>query len=144
MDLQKPLIQQLILVAGLAQIALVTASPFIPKILGWKKELAKVQPLIKQMFWTYAAYILVINLCFGMLSIFDYQELTNGSHLAVIINGFIAAYWISRVLIQFFYFDRSDFPAGKWNKLAEVVLVLLFITLSAVYSFAFYFNFHQN
>ena len=144
MEPNQTVIQQLIRLAGLAQIALVAGSPFIPKALGWKVELAKVQPLIKQMFWTYAAYILVINLCFGLLSMFDYNELTNGSNLAVIINGFIAAYWVSRVLIQFFYFDRSNFPAGKWNKVAEVVLVLLFISLSAVYSLAFYFNFHHN
>ncbi|MEO6978234.1 MAG: hypothetical protein ABI113_07625 [Mucilaginibacter sp.] len=142
MELDKPNIQQLICLAGLAQIVLVAGSPFIPKTLGWKVELAKVQPLIKQMFWTYAAYILVINLCFGLLSMFDYRELTGGSNLAIIIDGFIALYWVSRVLIQFFYFDRSNFPAGKWNKLAEVVLVLLFICLSAVYSLAFYINFH--
>ena len=137
-------IQQLICLAGLAQIILVAGSPFIPKALGWKGELVKVQPLIKQMFWTYAAYILIINLCFGLLSIFDYKELTNGSNLATIINGFIATYWISRVFIQFFYFDRTNFPAGKWNKLVEVILVLLFISLSAVYSLTFYFNFHKN
>ncbi|MEP6614241.1 MAG: hypothetical protein ABJA76_20200 [Mucilaginibacter sp.] len=142
MEPDNPIIQQLISLAGLAQITLVIGSPFIPKALGWKGELAKVQPLIKQMFWTYAAYILVINLCFGLLSIFDYKELTNGSNLATIINGFIAVYWISRVLIQFFYFDRSNFPVGKWNKLAEVILILLFISLSAVYSLAFYINFH--
>ena len=144
MGADQNVIQQLIRLAGLAQTTLVIGSVFIPKVLGWKGELAKVQPLIKQMFWTYAAYILVINLCFGLLSMFDYRELANGSNLAAIINGFIAAYWISRVLVQFFYFDRSNFPAGKWNKLAEVVLVLLFISLSAVYSFAFYFNFHNN
>jgi len=137
-------VQELIRLAGLAQTGLVVGSIFIPKALGWKGELAKVQPLIKQMFWTYAAYILVINLCFGLLSMFDYRELTNGSNLAIIINGFIAMYWVSRVLIQFFYFDRSNFPAGKWNRLAEVVLVLLFISLSAVYGLAFYFNLHQN
>lgn len=144
MELSKTIIQQLIYLAGLAQVALIIGSLFIPKVLGWKKELVKVQPLIKQMFWTYAAYILVINLCFGLLSMFDYRELTNGSNLAIIINGFIAAYWVSRVLIQFFYFDRANFPAGKLNKLAEVVLVLLFISLSAVYGLAFYFNLHQN
>ena len=137
-------VQELIRLAGLAQTGLVAGSIFIPKALGWKGELAKVQPLIKQMFWTYAAYILVINLCFGLLSMFDYRELTNGSNLAIIINGFIAVYWMSRVLIQFFYFDRANFPAGKWNRLAEVVLVLLFISLSAVYSLAFYFDLHQN
>jgi hypothetical protein len=134
-------IKELIRVAGIAQIVLVIGSLAIPKILNWRPELAKVQPLIKQMFWTYAAYILVINLSFGLLSVLDFQELTNGSNLAMLITGFIALYWISRVLIQFFYFDRTNFPAGKWNKLAEVLLVMLFIFLSIVYSLAFYINY---
>ena len=135
--------QKLIFIAGLAQIALAAGSLAIPKILNWRIELAKVQPLIKQMFWTYAAYILVINLCFGLLSVFDPGELTNGSGLAMALTGFIAVYWISRVLIQFLYFDRANFPSGKWNRLGEIVLVVLFIFLSAVYSLAFYNNYIQ-
>jgi hypothetical protein len=93
------------------------------------------------MFWTYAAYIFVINLCFGVLSILAFRELTNGSRLAIAITGFIAVYWISRVLIQFLYFDRANFPTGKWNKAGEVILVSVFIFLSVVYSYIFYTNF---
>lgn len=130
--------------AGVAQIALVFGSLAVPKILNWRQELSKVQPLIKQMFWTYAAYILVINLCFGLVSVFAYRELTNGSKLAMMLNGFIAVYWISRVLIQFLYFDRKNFPTGQWNKLGEVILVTLFIFLSVVYSSAFYLNYLQH
>lgn len=133
-------VQQLIFLAGLAQIALVLGSLAIPKILNWRGELAKVNLLIKQMFWVYAAYILVINLCFGLISVFAFRDLTNGSKLALLINGFIAVYWISRVWIQFLYFDRASFPAGKWNRLGEVVLVTVFVFLSIVYSCAFYLN----
>ncbi len=136
-------IQDLLCIAGIAQIALVIGSLVIPKILNWKPELGKVRPLIKQMFWTYAAYILVINLSFGLLSAFDFRELINGSNLAMVITGFIAVYWVSRVLIQFFYFDRRDFPTGKLNMLAEVLLVALFVFLSLVYSLACYTNYIQ-
>jgi hypothetical protein len=137
-------LQQYLYLAGLSQIALVIGSLAIPKILNWQYELAKIQPLIKQMFWTYAAYILVINLCFGLLSIFDFKELTNGSTLAVMITGFIALYWISRILIQFLYFDRSNFPAGIWNVIGEIVLIAVFMFLSVVYSLTFYFNYQKT
>ncbi|SEO85744.1 hypothetical protein SAMN05192574_114107 [Mucilaginibacter gossypiicola] len=96
------------------------------------------------MFWTYAAYILVVNLCFGLVSVFCYWELTNGSRLAMLLTAFIAVYWISRVLIQFFYFDREAFPNGLWHKLGEVVLVTLFVFLSIVYSWAAYINYLQS
>jgi hypothetical protein len=137
-------IQQSLYFAGLAQIILAIGSLAIPPILNWRFELAKVQPLIKQMFWTYAGYILVINLCFGLLSVFDFKELTNGSTLAMLVTGFIALYWISRILVQFLYFDRASFPVGRWNMVAEIVLVTLFIFLSMVYSLAFYFNYQHN
>ena len=95
MEILRTHLKQLIYLAGLAQIALVTGSLAIPRILNWRTELAKVQPLIKQMFWTYAAYIVVINLCFGLLSVFATGELSNGSGLAIMVDAFIAVYWIS-------------------------------------------------
>ena len=134
-------IKILVRMAGLAQIALVAGSFAIPRILNWKTELDKVQPLIKQMFWTYAAYILVVNLCFGLVSLLAYNDLLNRSMLAMLVTGFIAVYWVSRVLIQFFYFDRANLPAGWWHRFAEVLLVTLFIFLSVVYSRAFYLNY---
>jgi membrane associated rhomboid family serine protease len=134
-------IPQIVFIAGLGQIALVFGSMAVPKVLGWEAALSSVHPLIRQMFWTYSAYIFTINLCFGLISALDYGDITNGTHLAGLLTGFIAVYWISRVLIQFFYFDRANFPIGKWHKLAEVALVSLFVFLSIVYSTACYYNF---
>jgi len=140
----KNVLQQCLYFAGLAQITLAIGSLAIPGILKWRTELAKVQPLIKQMFWTYAGYIFVINLCFGSLSLFDLKEITNGTTLAMLLTGFIALYWVSRVLIQFFYFDRANFPKGFWNTFAEIILVTLFIFLSVVYSLTFYINYQHH
>jgi hypothetical protein len=134
-------VQLFIRLAGIAQIALVLGSFAIPRILNWRGELAKVQPIIKQMFWTYAAYILVINLCFGLVSVICYWELSDGSTLAMLLTSFIAVYWISRILIQFLYFDRAGFPTGNWHKLGELVLVALFGFLSVLYSWVAYFNY---
>ena len=134
----------LLQLAGIAQVLLALMSLLIPKILNWHAELARVRPLIKQMFWTYAGYILVINLCFGLLSFSAANDLVNGSKLALCVSGFITVYWVSRVLIQFFYFDRAGFPTGNWYKLGEALLVLLFVFLSGVYSYAFYVNYIHN
>ena len=130
----------LIFFAGWAQIALVFGSLAIPAILNWTRELAKVQTLLKQLFWTYAAYILCINLSFGLLSVFAYADLTNGSLLARALCGFIAVYWISRIAVQFAYFDRKSFPTGWRTRLGEVILLILFFFFSAVYSMAFFGN----
>lgn len=129
--------------AGIAQVVLVFGSFAIPAVLNWKAELAKVGVLTRQMFWTYAAYILAINLCFGLLSVFAAPELLNRSLMSLLVCGFVAVYWTSRVLIQFFYFDRASFPSGLWHRFAEILLILLFVFLSIVYSMACYFNYQQ-
>src|SRR5579871_4678033 len=126
----KNLIHWLIIGAGAAQITLSLGSLITPRLLNWRDALSKTRPLIKQMFWTYAAYILIINLCFGLVSVFVTDELLSGSQLAIAVTGFIAVYWTVRVLIQFFYFDRTDFPKGKWYMAGEASLVGLFISLS--------------
>jgi hypothetical protein len=43
---------------------------------------------------------------------------------------------MGRVLIQFFYFDRSDTPPGLLVRLAELALIGLFVYLSLVYAAA--------
>jgi hypothetical protein len=131
----------LIIIAGILQIILVFASLAIPKLLNWKEELSKVSDLIRQIFWTYAGYILSINLCFGVLSVFAARYLIDGSFLAKVITGFIAAYWATRIAIQFFYFDRKAAPKGWIYFWGEVALVGLFVFLTIVYSYAFFYNF---
>jgi len=115
-------------------------SSIIPRVLNWKKELGNVQPLIRQMFWTYAAYILVINICFGLISIFGTDELLNHSFLAQSITLFIGLYWFTRIGIQFFYFDKTNAPKGSIFILAEIALIALFVLFAAVYLIAFLYN----
>lgn len=130
----------LILLAGVGHVALCLGSLLIPKMLQWKQHLNTLQPLLRQMFWTYAAYILVINFCFGIVSLAGTDELLNGSFLARCITGFISLYWLTRIGIQFFYFDRTHAPKGGIYTLGEIVLVLLFFFFTIVYLLAFLYN----
>src|SRR5687767_7215027 len=129
----------LLILAGVGQLALILASLAIPRVLGWGEETAKLRPLTRQVFWTYAAYIWCTNLSFGLVSLKP-EWLLDHTLLAGCVTGFIAAYWIGRVLIQFFYFDRSDAPEGLHVRIAEAALVVLFIFLSLVYGAALLVN----
>jgi len=46
-----------VFVAGVGQLALIVASLAIPRVLRWREETAKLRPLTRQVFWTYAIYI---------------------------------------------------------------------------------------
>jgi hypothetical protein len=128
----------LLQLAGAGQIVLIVGSLAIPKVLGWSEDTAKLQPLTRQVFWTYAGYIWVTNLCFGVLSAFGPDLLLDGSPLGTAVSGYICAYWLARVAIQFFYFDRSAAPEGRLFVLAEWALVGLFVGLTAIYGWAFW------
>jgi hypothetical protein len=119
--------------AGAAQLTLVVASLAIPRWLNWKGELAKLRPLTRQVFWTYAGYIWVTNLSFGLVSMVSPQVLLDRSPLAGLVCSFIAVYWAARVVIQFVYFDRTDAPKGRFFVVGEAALVALFVGLTIVY-----------
>ena len=127
---------ELVVAAGLGQLALIIASLAIPRVLSWREETAKLRPLTRQVFWTYAAYIWTTNLCFGLLSTLAPHWLLDRSPLASSITAFIAFYWGGRLLIQFVYFDRSDAPPGLVFKVADAGMVGLFLFLTTVYGAA--------
>jgi hypothetical protein len=134
------ILQTLIFICGILHLALAIGSSIIPKVLNWNVELAKVKPLIRQMFWTYAAYILVINVCFGLVSIWGTNELIDHSFLASCLTFFISMYWLTRIGIQFFYFDKTNAPKGLFFTLGEIALVVLFILFTVIYFIAFLYN----
>jgi len=119
--------------AGLGQIALVIASLWIPAALDFRGQLARLRPILRELFWTYAGYIWLTNLCFGLLSALAPGWLTDGSPLAAVVSGYIFLYWAARVTIQFAGFDRSDMPVGRKYRLAEAALVSLFVFLTVTY-----------
>jgi hypothetical protein len=125
----------LVFLAGAGQLVLIVASLAIPRVLRWREDTAKLRPLTRQVFWTYAGYIWATNLAFGLVSL-EPSWLLDRSPLACCVTGFIAAWWMARIVIQFTWFDRSDAPAGLMVRLAEVALVGLFIYLAAVYGLA--------
>ncbi|MBY0528136.1 MAG: hypothetical protein K2R98_32365 [Gemmataceae bacterium] len=131
----------LIVLVGIGQLVLVAASLAIPCVLQWSAETAKLRPLTRQVFWTYAGYIWTTNLCFGLVSTLAPTWLLDRSPLAGAVASFITLYWGARLVIQFAYFDRTDVPPGMPTRLAEAALVGLFLYLTLVYGSAALFNF---
>ena len=138
--MSEALIQKLIFWSGIGHFALCIGSLFIPKAMEWQKHLKNLQLLLRQMFWTYAAYILMINFCFGIISVFGSYELLDHSFLAKSVTLIIGIYWLTRIGIQFFYFDKSEAPKGLLYTLGEIILIGLFGFFTITYLIAFLFN----
>jgi hypothetical protein len=133
-------LRPLIFVAGVGQIAVAVGSLAIPRQLGWRRELAGTSPLIRQMFWVYAGYILGTNLAFGLLSALAPDSLLDRSPLAAVVCTFIGLYWFTRVVIQWTYFDLSELPRSRFNTCARFALEAAFVALTLVYAAAAWVN----
>jgi hypothetical protein len=134
------LLRLLVVAAGAGQLALAAASLAIPRVLGWREETARLSPLTRRVFWTYAGYILGFHVAFGLLSTLRPGLLLDGSPLATGVCAFIAVYWGARLVIQFAWFRRAHVPSSLRDRLAEAALVALFVALTLIYGAAAWFG----
>lgn len=122
----------LLLIAGASQLALCVGTLAIPRVLKWDEKLASLPTLERQMFWNYALYIWATNLALGLVSLRP-DWLLERSGLAAAVCGYALAYWLVRVLVQWFWFDLSELPSGPLHRLGQWTVELLFVALVGVY-----------
>ncbi|HYM60923.1 MAG TPA: hypothetical protein VEZ11_08520 [Thermoanaerobaculia bacterium] len=130
------LLRHLIILGGLIHLAVAASSLAIPRLLDWKRDLASLQPLTRQVFWTYASYTLGAHLAFAAVSLVGAAWLVDGSPLAAAVTGYIAIYWSARVAVQFVHYDRTAARAGILFRVAEVMYLSAFSYLGIVYGVA--------
>lgn len=138
--MEHDLLSETVFLAGIAHFGLCLGSLFVPKALAWNENLKALPGLHRQIFWTYAVYILSINFGLGFISVVATDDLLSHSRLAKCLTLFMTLYWLGRVLVQFFYFDRSSAPKGMLYTAGEMVLVTLFVCFTFVFAMAFAFN----
>lgn len=123
-----------LILAGIAQLGIAVSSLLIPKMLNWREDTAQLKPLTRQVFWTYACYILGIHIAFGLLAVLAPASLMDGSLLARAVCGFTAVYWLTRLTLQFAVFDRSVAAGRPLFRFAEAAYVSTFAYLVIVYA----------
>ena len=130
-----PSLIQCIQLAGMIQLAIALASLAIPHELGWSEETKRLEPLTREVFWTYAVYIWSTNVALGLVSLMAATDLASGTVLARSVTGYALLYWGARLGIQLVCFGKHA-PEGLRFKLAEGALTLAFAVLTAIYAWA--------
>ncbi len=126
------MMNDLVFYAGATQLGIALSSLVLPRILGWREQIPKLDPLTQHVFWTYACYILGTNLFFAGVSMLAPHILTDGTTLARTVCGFITTYWGARVLIQIFAY-RAAKPKGWFFVFADWAFLFAFAFLTFVY-----------
>jgi hypothetical protein len=103
--------------AGALHLLVAAANFVLPGMLRYRENLAKVSPIIREIFLVHAAYIVLILVGFGLICIFFPNDLSGASRLGRFLCVFLAIFWSLRVVIQFGFYDRltkSAHPLGNF------------------------------
>ncbi len=102
-----PLLPLAVQGAGILQFVIAAANFFLPAKLNYPENLAKVSPIVRQIFTIHSIYIVLVLIGFALLCFFFPRELCGSNALGKCLSGFLAIFWGLRVPIQFFYYDRA-------------------------------------
>jgi len=81
-------------------------------------------------------FIVIVILGFALVSLLNAPALSGGSPLARSVCGFIALFWLTRLVIQFALFDARPYLTKAALKLGHHSMTLLFVFFATVYGWA--------
>jgi hypothetical protein len=125
----------LIRLAGAGQLSVLVASALVPLRLKWRRDLATLPTLHRQLYWTYGGYVVLGIVALGGISLTCADELATGTRLARAVCMYGAAFWGVRLGLQA-VFDVRPHLTAWWLAAGYRVLTLLFLFFTVVYGFA--------
>lgn len=120
-------------VAGIVLLLIAAANIAAPRKLGYRENLARVAPIVRQVFVLHSVYILTVVLGIAGLCLFFAPELAGASPLGRAISGFLALFWLSRTCFQVVYIDGE---IKRANPLENAAYTLATAALGVVFALA--------
>ncbi len=120
-------------IAGICHFGILLASALTPKVLNWRTELLKLNALSRHLVWTHGAFIVLVILGFGIISVGLPMEMCGGTPLARGISAFIGFFWLARLGIQFFLFDARPYLTTRFLTFGYHGLTVVFTFMAIVY-----------
>ncbi len=120
-------------VAGGIHLAIIAANVPLPGKLKVRQHLAEVPNFIRQIFFVHWLYIVLVLGLFSALCLFFPAELAGGSLLGRFLSGYMAVFWLLRIVLQVTYYDRG---VRRENPLLDGMYLAALIVLSIIFSLA--------
>jgi hypothetical protein len=121
--------------AGAAQLSILVASALVPFRLNFRRDLACLPALHRQLYWTYGGYVVLGIVTLGVVSLTCAAELAAGSRLARAVCAYGALFWGVRVCLQA-VFDVKPHLTAWWLTAGYHLLTVLFLFNTVVYGYA--------
>jgi hypothetical protein len=127
------LMKELIWGAGAVHLGIVAANVPLPGRLRVQDRLAGMPRFLRQIFYVHWVYIVIVvglfaALCFGFAT-----DLAGASLLGRFLSAFIAGFWLLRIVLQIFYYDRE---VRRENRGLDLMYVASLIVLVAIFGIA--------
>ncbi len=116
--------------AGFVHAGIMAANIPLPGRLRVRERLAGVPRFVRQIFYVHWVYIVIVlglfaALCFGFA-----PDLAGASGMGRFLSGFMAGFWLLRIVLQIFYYDgevrRENQVLDRLYVGALIVLVVIF------------------
>ena len=121
--------------AGAGQLCVLVASALVPLKLNWKRDLASLPKLHRQLYWTYGGYVVLGYVTLAILSLACAEELAAGSRLARGVCAYGMLFWGIRLSLQS-VLDVKPHLTAWWLTAGYHTLTALFVFFTAVYGYA--------
>lgn len=109
-----------------------------PKRFEWKRELANLSLMNRQMVYVHTFFIALVLFFIGILSLTSSSDLI-GTTFGKRISLGLGVFWLVRVYCQFFVYSSELWKGKRFETTAHVLFSLYWIYLSAFF-FAVYFK----
>lgn len=122
---------RLICAAGAIQAGIVLVNGILPGRLRVRENVKDTPTFIRQIFYVHWIYIVLTvgffsALCFGFA-----RDLAGATALGRFLSAFLAGFWLLRVGLQCFYYDREVRRANRW---LDALYLASLIVLSFIFA----------
>jgi hypothetical protein len=118
---------------ALTYLGLLAAGLLMPGTVGLRQYLSTLPRFIRQLFWTYYAFIGLNLICFGLGTWLLAEELAGGTPLARAVCGFLALFWTVRFVVGTFVFDLRPYLTNRWRRAGLTAANIVFTCLPLIY-----------
>ena len=132
-----PTLVTLLRIGGLLHFGILIASALTPRVLDWKRELQKLNPLTRQLVWVHGIFIVLTIIALGAIATTNAPQLALGGLLARSLCAFVALFWLARLSLQFALFDPREFLTAPYGVvLSYHGLTFVFAYLALIFGWA--------
>ena len=125
-------------IAGVLLILLAIAHVTFPKRFHWTEELSRLSLLNRQIFLVHVFFIVVLVGSMGVLCAVFTHALVERSTLARLLLAWLCLFWLTRLVVQWFVYDRRLWHDDRFHLAVHIVFTALWSYLAAVYGWAFW------